>query len=145
MSEPATTRMRRGACLCRAVLFELKLRNDDVHICHCTMCQRWSGGVFLGLEAVTQPNFTSETALGVYQSSDWAERLFCTKCGTSLFWRSQDGAHWVVSAQAIEDGAHCRLESQIFIDEKPNYYNFAEPTQTLTGAEFMAMRSPNAD
>jgi hypothetical protein len=36
------------------------------------------------------------------------------------------------------------LTSQIFIDEKPAYYTFANQTKTMTGAEVFAMFAPPA-
>ena len=52
------------------------------------MCRKFSGGVFLGLEV--QPDditFSGEDKLTVYKSSDWAERGFCSVCGSSVFYR----------------------------------------------------------
>ena len=43
---------------------------------HAPRCQ---GGASLKIEDTTH--------LGVYRSSDWAERCFCNKCGTVLFYR----------------------------------------------------------
>ena len=36
------------------------------------------------------------------------------------------------------------FESQIFIDEKPDYYSFADQTETMTGAEVFAMFAPQS-
>lgn len=80
-----------------------------------------------------------DTDLGAYQSSEWGERLFCKACGTPLFWRSLDGKHAVVSAGALDDKSGLQLVSQIYIDEKPSYYEFANKTATMTGPEFVAM------
>lgn len=78
----------------------------------------------------------------MYASSDWGERGFCTKCGTSLFWRAKDGTHGVVSPEALDDASNTKLTTEIFIDEKPAYYNFAEPTHKLTGAQVFEMFAP---
>jgi len=50
------------------------------------MCLRWSGGpwVALFLESI---DFTADEGLAWIQSSDIAERGFCNRCGSSLFWR----------------------------------------------------------
>lgn len=34
---------------------------------------------------------------------------------------------------------------QVFIDEKPSYYTFANDTQNMTGAEVFAMFAPQED
>jgi hypothetical protein len=77
-------------------------------------------------------------ALGVYTSSDWGERCFCTKCGSTLFWRMRDGSHQVVAAQAFDDPGQFAFNSEIFIDENPGNYAFSNQTKKLTGAEFIA-------
>jgi hypothetical protein len=78
------------------------------------------------------------TSLGIYRSSEWAERGFCRQCGTPLFYRLVGKDFYVVSAEAFDDKADFRLTSQIFIDEKPAYYDFANRTHNMTGAEVFA-------
>ena len=33
----------KGQCLCGAVSISVP-QNENVHVCHCNMCQRWNGG-----------------------------------------------------------------------------------------------------
>jgi hypothetical protein len=42
----------------------------------------------------------------------------------------------------FEDGGKWVFDHQIFIDEKPEYYNFSNETHNLTGAEFFAKYAP---
>lgn len=132
-----TTR-EQGQCLCGAVRFQAQVGAKEVGVCHCSMCRRWSGGVFLAVECEGVA-FADEKALGVYSSSEWGERCFCKSCGSTLLWRSKDGAHTAVSVQAFENPSDYRLVSQIFIDEKPDCYSFTQATKDMTGAEFIAM------
>lgn len=129
---------RRGACLCGAVGFSADLKALEVGTCHCSMCRKWSGGVFMAVEC-NSVEFDADAPFGVYRSSEWGERCFCTKCGSSLLWRSVDGAHFAVSLQAFEKPEEFKFVSQIFIDEKPANYSFSEATQNMTGPEFIAM------
>ncbi|HUS96391.1 MAG TPA: GFA family protein [Hyphomicrobiaceae bacterium] len=133
-----------GSCLCGALSFTVDLKNTDVGTCHCGMCRKWSGGALMMLECDSDPAFENTEALGVYRASDWGERGFCRTCGTSLFWRMQDGSHISVSVASLDGVQHLRLANEIFIDEKPDYYNFAEPTHKMTGAEVIAMFAPEA-
>ena len=82
---------------------------------------------------------SGEEFLEAYASSEWGERCFCKKCGSVLMWRARDNSHLVVSAGALEDRGGLKLATQIFIDEKPAYYDFANETPRMTGAEFVAM------
>lgn len=129
-----------GRCLCGAVRFEAVARKDDVGACHCHMCQRWAAGPMLALECdASTLEISGEEAFGVYSSSAWGERCFCKTCGTVLFWRSRDGTHLAISAGALDDTSKLSLKSEIFIDEKPAYYAFANETIKMTGPEFIAM------
>jgi hypothetical protein len=80
-----------------------------------------------------------DSALGVYQSSPYGNRCFCKACGSTLFWRANDGSMAVVAAQAFDDPAQFALVSEIYIDNQPGNYAFANHTTRMTGAEFMAV------
>lgn len=136
---------RSGLCLCGAVRVHMTPRSGNVDACHCTMCRRWSGGPFLGVDSEGALRFEGEEAIAVYASSEWAERGFCRHCGTHLFWRLRAGGHWSVPVGLLDEGEPWRLASQIFIEEKPRWYSFAEPTTNLTGEEVFAKLSPQSD
>ncbi len=131
-----------GQCLCGAVKFTCapKPQDDGVHIdaCHCGMCRRLVGGPLLGVTLAAPPTVEDETQLAIYESSDWAERLFCKTCGSNLFYRMKDGGLYTVIAGALDDLSGAKLTLEIFTDEKPAYYDFAQETKKMTGAEVMA-------
>jgi hypothetical protein len=131
-----------GGCLCGAVRFTATPAKRDVGACHCSMCRRWSAGPFLALECDDTLKIEDATNLGIYRSSEWAERAFCKQCGTPLFYRLVDRNWHAVSAEAFDDRAGFQFTSQIFIDEKPAYYDFANKTKTMTGAEVFAAFAP---
>jgi hypothetical protein len=134
-----------GGCLCGAVRFSAAPNNRDVGACHCGMCRRWAAGPFLGLDCADTLKIDDDTNLGVYRSSEWAERCFCKKCGTPLFYRLVGRGLHVVSAEAFDDRQGFAFASQIFIDDKPAYYDFANKTHNMTGAEvFAAFSQPDA-
>jgi hypothetical protein len=140
MSEALT-----GGCLCGAVRFTATPANREVGVCHCGMCRRWSAGPFLVIDCTDTVKVENMTDLGVYRSSEWAERCFCKQCGTPLFYRLIEKNMYFVSAEAFDDRSDYVLTSQIFIDEKPAYYDFANKTHNMTGAEvFAAFMPPEA-
>ena len=69
-----------------------------------------------------------------YRSSDWAERGFCATCGTHLFYHLLPSDEYILPAGLFQDQAF-RLASQIFIDEKPDFYELRNDTPTLTGQQ----------
>ena len=74
----------------------------------------------------------------IYDSSAWAERGFCRECGTTLFYRLKKTNHAYVSVDVIDGLDGITLAEEVFIDEKPDYYNFAEDTKKSTGEELFA-------
>lgn len=124
-------------CLCGAVRFKAVVAKHEFGACHCGMCRRWSGGVFLAVDCESLA-IEDESALGFYRSSDYGERGFCKTCGSSLIWRMQDGSAAVVSYQALDKPTGFTFASEIFVDDKPAVYDFANPTKKMTGAEFIA-------
>ncbi len=131
-----------GGCLCGAVRFTATPPNCDVSACHCGMCRKWSAGPFLCLDGGSTLKVEDASQLGVYRSSEWAERCFCKKCGSVLFYRLVQNGNSYASAEAFDDRAGYALTSQVFIDEKPAYYDFANKTHNMTGAEVFAAFAP---
>ena len=142
MSSPATLSCR---CLCGAVRFEATPKHQQMDACHCGMCRRWTGGIFLTVDCGANVTITDSTHLGVYSSSDFAERCFCRKCGSILLWRTHDRTMNMVSTQALEHPESFLFAAEIFIDDKPANYDFANPTKKMTGAEVMAMFAAEHD
>jgi hypothetical protein len=133
-----------GGCLCGAVRFTASPQNCEVGACHCGMCRKWTAGPFLVLDCADTLHFDDDANLGVYRSSEWAERGFCKRCGTPLFYRLIGKGMHFVSAEAFDDRNGYVFTSQIFIDEKPSYYEFANRTHNMTGAEVFAAFAPGA-
>lgn len=124
---------RTGHCLCGAVTFTAASADNDLNACHCGMCRRWSGGPFMALSCGSEVDFAGEENIAVFDSSDWAERGFCKQCGSHLFYRLKDSAEMEIPVGLFEDNSEdINFKQQVFIDRKPNYYSFADQTETMT-------------
>ena len=132
---------RRGSCLCGAVRVATKAPTKAVGACHCSMCRKWTGGPLLAIECGSEVRFEGDDNISVFSSSDWAERGFCRKCGSNLFYRLKKGGYYAISAGLLDDDKQLTFEHQVFIDEKPSYYSFANETKNMTGAEVFALYS----
>ena len=133
------TTERSGQCLCGAVKITARKAEKTVGACHCSWCRRWCGGPLMAVDCGTDVEISGEDSVTIYDSSEWAERGFCNKCGSSLFYRlKQDGQH-IIAAGLFGDAEDLTFTNQVFIDEKPSFYNFAEDTKNLTGPELFAM------
>lgn len=127
-----------GACLCGACTFTAE-PGAEAGVCHCSMCRRFSGGMFIVTDCSGNLEFAPDAPVTAFASSPWGRRLFCSKCGSSLAWQSADGAMSFVSVQAFPDPARFPVTGQLFIDCKPGSYELANETRNVTEAEFMAI------
>ncbi len=129
--------MATGKCLCGAVRYTAKLENRNVSACHCGMCRQWSGGPLFAIFSSTM-DIADKSSLGIYQSSDWAERAFCKQCGTPLYYHLLGKDFYEISVETLDDKKDLNFDTQIFVDDKPGYYDFANATKKMTGAEIIA-------
>jgi hypothetical protein len=83
-------------------------------------------------------SFEGEEDISVFNSSAWADRGFCKQCGTHLFYRFKERQTYSLPAGLFDDDSAFVFESQIFIDQKPSYYHFANETDDMTAAEAIA-------
>jgi hypothetical protein len=133
-----------GSCLCGTIT----VRTPDatlVDACHCGMCRRWGGGPALGVSGGTDVQIDGAEALRVYRSSEWAERAFCSTCGTHLYYKLLPTGEYFVPVGLFQDGQAFAFKEQIFIDRKPDFYTFANQTHNLTEAEVFARYLPAQD
>jgi hypothetical protein len=127
----------KGRCLCGAVGIAARAKSRDVGACHCTKCRNWGGGPLLTVEC-SDVQFESAGDVATFASSDWAERGFCRKCGTHLFYRLKRPESYFIPLGLL-DTDQWNFDHQIFVDEKPPFYAFANQTRNLTGAEVFAL------
>lgn len=128
------TSPRKGGCLCGAVRFSARLASLDVSACHCSMCRGISSGAEYSLHAAPADAVRFEgEALRVWQSSEVAERGFCSICGSGLFWRRLDGSEIALSAGAFDSDEGFSLADEIFCESKPGYYAYAGAPKKLIG------------
>jgi hypothetical protein len=124
-----------GSCLCKALRFTVLLEHQRVTACHCGTCRQWSGGPALTVDTPHAPHFEDEQHLKLFASSEWAERGFCARCGTHLFYRLKAGGFHSIPVGVLEGKEDWHFAEQFFVDERPAYYCFANQTEELTGQE----------
>lgn len=135
-----------GHCLCGAVRVTVTDLSPEMHACHCENCRRQ--GMIGFSVAVPEANLslTGEDAVGIYASSDWGSRGFCKTCGSNLWFRATGaGSPYYLSPGLLDDLSGLTLVDEIFIDKKPAAYDFAGPTQRLTGTQFFDMIASSAE
>lgn len=132
---------KEGKCLCGAVTINAADVTPDVTACHCAMCLRWSAGPFL--EVTSQHvKFEGIDNISRIRSSEWAERGFCSQCGSNLFYHIIDSDDYQLSVGLFEDQSKFRMSMQVFVDVKPAYYEFSGKTDTMTSEEVFKAYGP---
>ncbi|HEY7577487.1 MAG TPA: GFA family protein [Acetobacteraceae bacterium] len=75
-----------GGCQCGAIRYAVYSQPDRAGICHCRMCQKAVGGPFKPWANVRVENFAwTRGHPETFRSSSAAERGFCPRCGTPLY------------------------------------------------------------
>jgi hypothetical protein len=118
----------KGSCLCGVIRFELSPPVRDVIVCHCGQCAKWAGYA-VAATAVAPENFkllSGESELKWYAATDSAERGFCGRCGSSLFWRPADGSRISVLAGTLEPPTGLVTSAHIFVASKSDYYEITD-------------------
>ncbi|KAH8760184.1 Mss4-like protein [Hyaloscypha finlandica] len=82
----------KGSCMCGSVKYEFTGGPAVKAICHCTDCQKWSGGVYTTNVGVPRTSFTLlsgknhlKTYDGTGDSGKTNKHYFCSNCGSSLY------------------------------------------------------------
>lgn len=123
-------------CLCGAIEVHAP-DHDKAALCHCSICRRWSGGPMFAVHCGSHVQFSGAQPVA-YRSSDWAERGFCGTCGTHLFYHLLPSNEYILPVGLFQDQTFT-LTRQIFVDEKPGFYDFQNQTEQLTGQQVVAM------
>ncbi len=132
-----------GRCLCGAVTVTVAGAHDPrVGACHCRMCQRWSGGLFLCFNAAAEA-VTVQGEVRSFRSSPFAERGFCPACGSHLWFRDlrEDGTpeDGIELMPGLFDAARTwPLRSEIYTDRAMACVQLAGDHKRATRAEYEA-------
>ena len=128
-----------GSCLCGSVRISSENASNKVGACHCSMCRKWGGGPYMEVDCGVEVSFRGEENITVYDSSNWADRGFCNRCGSHLFYRLKESKQYMIPAGLFDNQNSFVFENQVFIDKKPAYYSFSNKTNDITEVEIFDM------
>jgi len=131
-----------GSCLCGSVSLSTPSMKNSMAACHCGMCRKWGGGPFMEVSCGKNVKIDGEEFVKIYDSSEWAERAFCKKCGTHLFYRLKETQEHQIPVGFFADNISPGFDLQVFIDRKPENYSFAEKTKEMTEQQIYEMYAP---
>lgn len=133
--------------MCGAVRFAAKNVPAEYGACHCEQCRRWVGSALLAVTVATD-DVTLEGGDNIarIQSSDWAERAWCGKCGSGLWYRvTAEGpmyGNYELPVGLFDDTSGMSLVSEIFHDVRCKGFDLAADTKKMTRAEVFAKYAP---
>ena len=129
--------LRTGQCICGAVTFQAEI-GDGIGACHCTQCQRWTGGGPYLSVRVQNLQIEGEDRVLAYHASAWGERGVCGTCGSTIYWRMQGKPLSNVAVGLLDDQSGLSVTEEIFVDYRPDWMTPYLGASQLTEAEEMA-------
>ena len=114
---------RTGGCLCGGVRYQLNGELRGVVNCFCGQCQKTSGH-HVAATRVSMDNFEllQQETLSWYQSSDFAHRGFCSRCGGNLFWQRLNSDTMSVMAGTIDHPTRLSTVENIFVEDMSEHH-----------------------
>lgn len=98
-----------GACLCGGITFDVQPSTQygagrAMGMCHCTRCQRWSGGSGMPFVVVAPEHFRvtkGQELMAHYRGEGSSLRTFCRHCGSSIY--GDSGMSYFVGAGVLRE------------------------------------------
>ena len=117
-----------GGCLCGAVRYRATSAPVRGVICHCSMCRKHSGAPALAFVHFRADTFEwTKGAPTRYQSSEFAQRGFCAKCGSTLSMHEEVLADRVqVTVGSLDDPARVRIDDHVWTDQQVPWFHIAD-------------------
>lgn len=108
-----------GGCLCGQVRWRARGEPVNVRICHCRLCQRWTGAPFFARALFRREDidWTGETT--AWPTSERIVRRSCARCGTPMLSEPNDEPPRLgVSLATLDDPDALVPECHIFVASK---------------------------
>lgn len=134
--------MIEGRCLCGDVRLTVTSWTPEVSVCHCTLCQRWGGGLTACFEA-PRDAVTVTGNVSTYRATDFAERGFCPRCGSNLWFKDDDGDYDLCPG-AFPAAADFPLVREVYADRAQHFAHFAGDHTRVSRADYES-RKPHLE
>jgi len=125
----------KGSCMCQGIQFEYTGTPDRFSYCHCKMCQKFSGGAFgafITLKRKDLHYIKGEELRKEYSSSEWASRVFCSICGSSLEYIYHEMPEDVsISAGLFDEDPKIRASRHIFVKDKCKWFEITDKIEQI--------------
>ncbi len=120
-----------GQCFCGAVRYRLIPPTDFAGHCHCQSCRSATGAPMVSWTSVPNEQFElleGHERLRIYPSSPEVIWEFCNRCGTTLFYHSNENSdRTYVTVASLREPLDRDLESHVSFEEKPAWFDWDLP------------------
>lgn len=117
-----------GGCLCGAIRYRANSKPVRVVICHCPMCRRHSGAPALAFAHFPVSDFEwigGEPSR--YRSSEYAERGFCPRCGSTLSMHEEVLAERVqIAVGSLDTPERIRPDDHVWTQHQLPWFQIAD-------------------
>ena len=118
-----------GQCLCGGIQYVVHGGLRDVINCHCERCRRFTGHHL----AATSARLEDLSIADAQSLLDWffpvpeAGYAFCSRCGSSLFWRSAaEPERWSICAGTLDPPTGLRTTQAWWTSQASDYHTRPE-------------------
>ncbi|RAH68530.1 GFA family protein [Aspergillus aculeatinus CBS 121060] len=119
-----------GSCLCGNITYTAETDEYLKALCHCTDCQKWTGGAFTSNAVVPRESFkvnkgTPSSYDVVGASGKINKHFFCPTCGSSLYTELEVMADkTVIKAGTLDNGdtnLGGKVDIEFYVKDRPSY------------------------
>lgn len=114
-----------ACCLCGDIKFSFEKFSGAIAHCHCSMCRKFTGAAYGTFGTVNAQDIRWESGqdkITVYPSSEKAERGFCSRCGSSIFYRlRQPDSPYEIALGILDTEPKQSVSANIFCANRPQW------------------------
>jgi hypothetical protein len=117
-----------GGCLCGAIRYRATAAPVRGVICHCPQCKKHSGSLALSFVHFPVKNFTwLKGEPKRYRSSQFAERGFCEKCGSTLSMHEEVLAdRMLIAVGSLDEPARARIDDHVWTKDRIPWFDVSD-------------------
>ena len=124
------SQVTKGSCNCGAVAFQVKVKLEDVYICHCSICRKSTGSGGIAVSVVANEDFAwcagqSNIKTWHKPGHDW-ETSFCINCGSPLPGKNDESSIYIPVSLLNTGAAQLKIKKHLFLDSKAPWEEVAE-------------------
>jgi len=121
--------MNRGECLCGTVRYEVDGPINMMCHCHCSMCRKHHGALFVTFIATPVRQFrwtAGESNVSTFASSDNGKRAFCVTCGSVAPTLMPKIDCAFIPAGNLEGDLGIKPQNHMFVGSKASWYTITD-------------------